>query len=131
MAAVGPRFTHTHPAAPEGVVASHRTCWLALAGAVVVTSLATLGVVQLVKGSETEFSLIGCAGVVTDVAHVLPEPNETQSLAVKRRGEVITWPHQGETITGQDGRRYRQVRTQKTPSGYAYMIEETLRPTNC
>jgi hypothetical protein len=75
---------------------------------------------------------IGCADVAVDKADVFRNPDGLESLTIKIRGERIRLPLELEEIEAKDGRRYRMVRAPyRTPSGYAYMLVDTLAVVDC
>jgi len=75
---------------------------------------------------------VACARVLIDDAKVFSAPNNGQVLVVKRKDDPITMPVQMPSVTGQDGKRYRQVRTPtRTASTFAWMLEETLVDGPC
>lgn len=134
------------PAAPDGpeteqssiktASRSRRTRQRAIAaGAVAGAILAGLGVNQVVQqlgGAEEERGSIKCAAVAVATTNVFRNPDGLQSIAVKRQGDRITLPSGYENVSGSDGRRYSVVLTPtRTPSGQAYMLADTLTPTNC
>lgn len=108
---------------------------LVVMGAAAGVILAGLGVAQAVRqwgDAEEEGGSIKCATVAVATADVFEDPQRLRTIAVKRQGNRITLPSGHKDALGSDGRRYRVVFTPtRTPSGQAYMLADTLAPTNC
>jgi hypothetical protein len=75
---------------------------------------------------------LACARISVRDAGVYRSPGAAKTITTKLRGEKISYPREMPLRTGQDGRRYRMVRTPtRTPSGYAYMLVDNLRSSDC
>jgi hypothetical protein len=128
--------THQHPRAPAGAPTRQRrvrhAILIGFAGAIIGAVVTGLTIWWTTWPEAGNVELVDCAIVAVPQADVFHRLGESEPLLTKKAGELITLPHNVPEIPGTDGRQYRLVRTPtRTPSGYAYMLAETLRSIPC
>jgi hypothetical protein len=105
---------------------------IGFAGAIIGAAATGLTIWWTIRPEVSTTESVDCAIVAVPRADVFRGLGESEPLLTKSEGERITLPHSIPEILGTDGRQYRLVRTPtRTPSGYAYMLAETLRSIPC
>lgn len=82
-------------------------------------------------GNDPPQAVVDCALVSSFTADLFITPGDPEPIFTKRRGDRITLPIDTLATVTASGDRYRLVRTNRTPSGYAYMREDTLTSIPC